>query len=115
MKHILRLHLLAGAIIILFATPVAAQDARSAQTNADEVFDLNIEERRITKINYIASTQVEIGDETRRGVNVRVGVEVRAGIIDVLLRNVTGRVRFRATLAPLLMRIRSHRGPGAPR
>ena len=127
MRRILRLHLLAGALIIFFCSFVSAQDAKnigsesstrseqsntSAQTSADEVFDLNIAERRITKANYKASTEVELGDESARGVNLRVGVAVGAGMIDVLLRGVSGRVRFRATLEPLLMRIRSHRATG---
>lgn len=81
----------------------------AARTNADETFVLNIAERRITRRDFSASTSVEVGDESARGLNLRVGVAVAAGEIDVLLRNVRGQVRFRATLDRVLQRINAHR------
>ena len=88
------------------AKPDAPVRDSTAQTTSDEAFELNIAERRITERDFEASTSIETGDESGRGLNLRVGVAVRAEEIDVLLRNVRGRVRFRATLEPLLRRIR---------
>jgi hypothetical protein len=76
----------------------AADEARGA---ADEDFDLNIVERRITEPDFFASTEVSAGDEAARGLSLRVGVAVGADRIDVLLRNVRGHVRFRASLDAL--------------
>lgn len=72
-----------------------------ARGEADENFDLNIVERRITEPDFFASTEVSAGDEAARGLNLRVGVAVGAERIDVLLRNVRGHVRFRASLDAL--------------
>jgi hypothetical protein len=92
--------------------PAAAAAADTAQrTNADETFDLNITERRITERDFAASTSMEAGEESARGLRLRVGVEVGANEIDVLLRNVQGRVRFRATLARVLERLNSRQAP----
>lgn len=88
----------------------AASDSE-ARTNADETFELNITERRITQRDFAASTSVEAGEESARGLNLRVGVAVGAESIDVLLRNVRGQVRFRATLDRVLERINSRRAP----
>ena len=90
-----------------------APPSPDARTTADEDFELNISERRITERDFEASTTVEVGDERARGLNLRVGVALGASNIDVLLRNVRGRVRFRASLAPLLERL-SLRPPPAP-
>lgn len=68
---------------------------------ADENFDLDIAERRITEPNFFASTEVSAGDEAARGLALRIGVEVGAERIDVLLRNVRGHVRFHASLDAL--------------
>ena len=68
---------------------------------ADETFELNIAERRFTKENFEASTDVAT-DSGGRGVTVRVGVSLTAGKIEVLLRNVHGNVRFRGTLDRIL-------------
>ena len=87
------------------------QDA--ARTNADENFELNITERRITRTNFAASTSVEAGDESARGLRLRIGVEVGASEIDLLLRNVRGHVRFRASLDRVLDRINARRSTGA--
>ncbi|HVF55264.1 MAG TPA: hypothetical protein VM934_03890 [Pyrinomonadaceae bacterium] len=78
----------------------------TARTTIDEDFQLNIVERRITESDFEASTSIEMGDEQARGLRLGIGVAVGANRIDVLLRNVQGRVRFRATLEPLLRRIR---------
>lgn len=85
----------------------------SGRTSADETFDLNIAERHITEHNFAASTSVEAGEEAARGLRLRVGVDVGAEEIDVLLRNVQGHVRFRATLDRLLERINPRRALGA--
>jgi hypothetical protein len=106
-------------LLTLVHASAAAQDppARRAQTppapargpgaerraSADEDFELNIVERRITEDNFAASTEVEVGGGgAGRGLSLRVGVAVGAQSIDVLLRNVRGSVRFRGTLEPLL-------------
>jgi hypothetical protein len=73
----------------------------SAQGSSDEDFDLNIPERRVTRENFFASTELAAGDESARGLSLRVGVEVGAERIDVLLRNVQGHVRFRGSLDAL--------------
>jgi hypothetical protein len=82
-----------------------------ARTRADETFELNIAERHITERDFAASTSVEAGEESARGLRLRVGVEVGASEIDMLLRNVRGRVRFRATLERVLERLNAHRAP----
>lgn len=79
------------------------------RTEADETFELNITERRITERDFTASTSVEAGEESARGLRLRVGVEVGASVIDVLLRNVRGSVRFRATLERVLERLNARR------
>jgi hypothetical protein len=83
------------------------------RTTADETFELNIAERRITERDFAASTSVEAGEETARGLSLRVGVAVGADEINVLLRNVRGRVRFRASLERLLERLNLRRAPDA--
>jgi len=85
------------------------------RTTADETFELNISERRITERGFSASTTVEVGEETARGLLLRVGVGVGADEINVLLRNVRGLVRFRATLQRVLERLNARPAPrGAP-
>ena len=79
-------------------------------TDADETFELNIDERRFTKTDFEASTAVDT--DGARNVNVAVGVSLTASRIDVLLRNVRGNVRFRATLDRILEVI--GRRPAAP-
>lgn len=85
-----------------------------ARTSADETFELNIAERHIIERGFNASTSVEAGEESARGLRLRVGVGVGADSIDVLLQGVRGRVRFRATLAPLLDRINARRAGSSP-
>lgn len=81
--------------------PARAPMAAPARGEADEDFDLNITERRINEPEFFASTEVAAGDESARGLSLRVGVAVGAERIDVLLRNVQGHVRFRASLDAL--------------
>jgi hypothetical protein len=100
--------------------PVAPQ---TSTTTASEEFDLNIVERRITETDFEASTEVASdGGGAGRGLDLRVGALVRASSIDVLLRNVQGRVRFRASLEPVLRLLNQRRAepsnapaPPAPR
>ncbi len=86
------------------ATPDSTQ-----RTQADETFELNITEKRITERDFAAKTSVEAGEESARGLRLRVGVELGASEIDVLLRNVRGSVRFRATLERVLDRLNARR------
>jgi len=93
--------------------PQAAAPQSQNRTSANETFELNITERRITERDFAASTTVEVGEETARGLLLRVGVGVGAEEINVLLRNVRGRVSFRATLERVLERLNARRVPGA--
>lgn len=97
------------------ATPSTTAAAAQAdnRTSADETFDLNITERRITERDFEASTSVEAGEESARGLSLKIGVAVRAGEINVLLRNVRGRVRFRGNLERVLERLNLRRTPDA--
>lgn len=90
------------------------EQAATTRTNADESFELNITERRITRDDYEASTSVEAGDGEARGLALRIGVMVRAGHIDLLLRGVQGNVRFRASLEPVLRRLGTRRSSNEP-
>lgn len=92
--------------------PKPAPAAVSSQANVDETFELNVDERRFTKTDFEASTDVDTGGDAS-GVNVRIGVSLTAGRIDVLLRNVHGNVRFRGTLDRILEVI-SRRPSSAP-
>ena len=100
------IHAAAAALFVLAASLCASAQATGAapaadaqRASADEDFELNIEARRITEAGFSASTEAEAGREG--GLRVRVGVMVSAVQIDVLLRNVRGRVRFRADLGPV--------------
>lgn len=93
------------------ATQQQSASDSEARTSADETFELNITERRITRRDFEASTSVEAGEESARGLALKVGVAVGAGSIDVILRNVRGQVRFRATLDRVLRRINTRRAP----
>jgi hypothetical protein len=99
------------------AAPAAAQSDNRTQSNtrtsADETFDLNISERRITERDFEASTAVSTNEERARGLRLRVGVGVGAEEINVLLRNVRGHVRFRASLDRVLERLNSRRNVDA--
>jgi hypothetical protein len=91
------------------AARAASNDAGQTRSVADETFELDISERRITEQNFNASTSVEAGEESARGLRLRIGVGVGAEQIDVLLRNVHGLVRFRGTLDRVLELINSRR------
>jgi hypothetical protein len=101
-----------GSNVEAQGTPQSASESQP-RTNADETFELNITERRITERGFKASTTVEVGEETARGLLLRVGVLASADEINVLLRNVRGRVRFRATLDRVLQRLNARPAPGA--
>ncbi len=83
-------------------TPDPAQ-----RVSADETFDLNIVERRITETDFFAATSVGLDSREEKNLSMNVGVEVRAGKIDVLMRNVTGTVRFRGSIQKVLDRLNS--------
>ncbi len=85
---------------------------KSVQGNVDEKFELNISERRITEHDFFASTAIEAGEGSARGLSLRVGVALGASEIDVLLRNVRGSVRFRGSL-DVLQRILDARRPAS--
>ena len=115
--------------LLLFAAPICAQtratdaparDARrtaaqsetAPSSSADEEFDLNIDLRRINEGDFHAETSVST--DGARGLRLNVGVALRASDIEVLLRNVRGHVRFRASLDPVL-RLLDARRDAAPR
>jgi hypothetical protein len=77
------------------------------RTSADESFELNIDERRFSRVNFEASTSV--GTEGDTALNLQIGVAVAAGRIEVLLRNVQGRVRFRGSLDRILEMMNNRR------
>ena len=113
-KNLFRLALVSLFLAASSAPALAQSEPQANRTTADETFELNITERRITEHDFAASTTVEAGDETARGLRLRVGVSVGAEEINVLLRNVRGRVSFRATLARVLDRLNARRLPSPP-
>lgn len=86
------------AAMIIFAGSAAGQTEPVDPLSVDENFELNIGESREVEQFYERSTSVYIDTAN---LSVRVGAEVRAQRIDILLRGVTGRVRFRASLESL--------------
>ena len=94
------------------ARPAPAQTRSEPASSADEDFELNIDQRRINEGEYHAETAVST--EGARGLRLDVGVALSASDIDVLLRNVRGRVRFRASLDPVL-RLLDARREASPR
>jgi hypothetical protein len=104
------------AYLFLFALSAFAQTAPDKtvkpiaekppnQTSADENFQLNISQERITETNFARSTNVELSNSNRGGLRVEVGVGVRAESIDVVLRGIFGNVRFRGSLEILRQRV----------
>ncbi|HEX8282545.1 MAG TPA: hypothetical protein VF588_04285 [Pyrinomonadaceae bacterium] len=89
-------------------TPAPPRPATQAGPTADEDFELNIDVRRINEADFHAETEVEAGGAS--GLRLRVGVALAARDIDVLLQGVRGRVRFRASLAPVLRLLDARRG-----
>lgn len=76
-------------------------------TDADEEFELNIAQRRISEKNFHAETAVET--DGARGLQLGVGVALRASNIEVMLLGVRGHVRFRGNLAPVLRLLEARR------
>ncbi|HKQ52963.1 MAG TPA: hypothetical protein VJT74_11375 [Pyrinomonadaceae bacterium] len=113
-KHLFRLALVFLFLAASHAPAQAQSEPQATRTTADETFELNITERRIMEHDFAASTTVEAGEETARGLRLRVGVAVGAEEINVLLKNVRGRVQFRATLARVLERLNARRLPSTP-
>lgn len=93
--------------------PATTPTAAHSGATADEDFELNIDVRRINERDFQAETAVEAGGATA-GLRLKVGVALGAQDIDVLLQGVRGRVRFRASLAPLLRLLDARRGAPAP-
>lgn len=91
--------------------PSTPQPAQAAGADADEEFELNIDQRRISEKNFHAETAVETGGA--HGLQLGVGVALSASDIEVLLRNVRGHVRFRGNLAPVLRLLEAHRAAPA--
>lgn len=86
-------------------TPPVAPPTRPAAV-VNENFELNIGERRITEQYYERSTSVTTGEpEDEKGMSVNVGAIVQAERVEILLRGITGTVRFRASLESLRQRI----------
>lgn len=88
--------------------------ATESRSVADERFDLDIGERRVTERNFSASTDVTAEDAGGHGLRVGVGAAVRAEEIDVTLRNVRGRVVFRGSLERVLERLGIRGGVTTP-
>ena len=109
LSRILCLTVLAGATV--FSAP--AQETKApkpasqteVQSTANEDFELNISSERITETNFARSTSVGLTNNNRGSLRVEVGVGVRGEQIDVLMRGIYGRVRFRASLEALRQRI----------
>ncbi len=93
------------------ARRTTARTDSESSSSADEEFDLNIDQRRINESDFHAETAVSADGE--RGLRLNVGVALRASDIDVMLRNVRGHVRFRASLDPVL-RLLDARRDSAP-
>jgi hypothetical protein len=93
--------------------PPSSSAAQNAGEDVDENFELNIAERRITERDFFASTSIETEAGAAHGLSLRVGVAVGASEIDVLLRNVQGRVRFRGSLEALRRVLDARREPTA--
>jgi hypothetical protein len=102
---LLRALFFAGVFVaasVIFSVTATAQSTTAPRDAADEDYELNIDESRTTEANYERSTNVEINNAS---VSVGVGAIVRAQKIDILLRGVTGRVRFRASLEAIRRRL----------
>jgi hypothetical protein len=84
-----------------------AAPPQPTRADADEEFELNIDERRISEKAFHAETAVETNGA--RGLQLGVGVALRASDIEVLLQGVRGHVRFRASLAPVLRLLEARR------
>jgi hypothetical protein len=91
-------------------TPAPAPADKSARTNIDETFYLNIIERRLTEQDFKAATAVST--DPNSGLDLQVGVGLSASRIDVHMRNIRGTVRFQGTLDRILRLLRDR--PASP-
>ncbi len=87
------------------SSPPPSQQRAGGDANED--FELDIAERRITEADFYASTAVGVSAGALR---LGVGVALGAERIDALLKNVRGRVRFRGSLEALRRVLDAHRG-----
>jgi hypothetical protein len=110
----------AGVVAAMVGGGIAAQNQQRDKpappqqpsvVQADESFELDVKEKRITEKNYKASKSVEIESKDPKTMHVQVGAALSADSIDVLLRNVTGSVRFRGSLQRIVNVIKA-RSPG---
>jgi len=91
---------------LLLLVSASGQSNSAAPVSANENYELNIGESRVVESNYERSTSVELSTDRRKAsVTVRVGAAVFAEKIEIVLRGVTGNVRFRASLDALRRRI----------
>ena len=92
-----------AALFCFCAAPIFGQTAAPEnQTQSGRNFELNIVEDRITETNFERSTVAEL---TGENLTVKVGAGVKAERIDVILRGITGTVRFRASLEQIKARL----------
>lgn len=75
------------------------------QISRNENFELNIVVERIVETNFKRSTSAKLRDESRGNLCVEVGALVQANQINALLRGISGRVTFRASLELIQKRI----------
>jgi hypothetical protein len=111
-KTLLSLCLGVGTAHVTYAqsptSPAKAASPQQSRAESDESFELNIPDRRITQTNYEAGTAVELSPQDRNNLRLHIGVNLHADVIDVHLRNVTGRVRFRGSLQRILDLLNLH-------
>lgn len=88
--------------IAVFSIGALTAPGQTGPPDVAEEFDLNIVERRITERDFERSLDADIDANDFR---LRVGAGVEARQIDLVLRGVTGRVRFRASLESIRERI----------
>lgn len=91
--------------IFVLAFVLLCAASAAAQQNVNEDFELKIIQDRVTEINFERSTSIELNNERRGNLSVRIGVGVTANRIDVILRGIFGRVRFRASLDAIQERL----------
>lgn len=92
------------------ATTSPPPPPQRAGGDVNEDFELDIAERRIMEADFYASTAVGVSAGALR---LGVGVALGAERIDVLLKNVRGRVRFRGSLEALRRVLDAHRASPA--
>lgn len=93
------------AVLIFVLAAVFVAPALAQKQTVNEDFELNITQDRITETNFERSTAVQLNDQSRGNLTVRIGVGATAQRIDVILRGIYGRVRFRASLEQIERRI----------